>query len=593
MCGIAGYNVKPDWARENLANGEVAAQIDLAWRYNEHRGTDAAGFFCHLADKDDDGNTLLTFKHGESASKMLKDTDLDLTTIPAANVFGAHTRASTLGSPSDDKNNHPVVEGNVWVTHNGHIRNHDDVRRGGDKTKMPEVDSHAIAYALSKVKDPWNIGELVDALKTLKGGYAIHAVWANIPGLSLIARGDSSPLIVRYNPKVGIVYSSEIEASWMMVAQMGFDPKEWELSDMDQWTAMLFFDGEPIAFYSWMPEPTSNTRGNIRYARMIEDEEVYSTDWTKDFAATVGKRHFDEVPESLDLQVVMDEGVPKGKESNRKIPHFSDGWLGARAHEADVIYSIKNNERFFIFVNGVQIVTDRDGKILDLINPERSTGDRWQQNMTKHSMDQIETFGEFLEEFSSFVYDCKEPPNPKFETRREHTIKYYPSDHGAWSVDVWDDDDLEELIDLEAGEIVTLGKWGKLWKHQQNDALLFRKNVRCAEHEQNLMNHALPLQCMFVKSKALEVYALFEHVDLFRKVNEESTITLVPSPGLCNKACDFKVEYFATIELDVDNSYLVPVGEECRVCSSTRWLDKMPAWVEEYRSVKQLELKSE
>ena len=125
ICGLAGYNCSPEWAASYIDQNKQFKMLEAAWRYNQHRGTDSVGY---MMVKAEDSDTIVQ-KWGLSTKEMMevfKEKKIEL--MSAAKVLGAHTRNFTIGSPAIPVNNHPVEYADIYVTHNGHISNHDKIR---------------------------------------------------------------------------------------------------------------------------------------------------------------------------------------------------------------------------------------------------------------------------------------------------------------------------------------------------------------------------------------------------------------------------------------------------------------------------------
>lgn len=138
MCGIAGFSLK----KNSSVNARVLAHSLLA--AIESRGSHASGFAFTS------GNALGYYKNA------VRGGQLPLRTMPRdAKTVILHTRFSTHGSESDNRNNHPVMspDGNIALTHNGVISNHDTVRRSFSpeiQAALPEVDTSVIPALLQE-----------------------------------------------------------------------------------------------------------------------------------------------------------------------------------------------------------------------------------------------------------------------------------------------------------------------------------------------------------------------------------------------------------------------------------------------------------
>lgn len=196
MCGISGvhfFNSKKTsfktWETEMLVN-ELLLGI-------EHRGEDATGIATIRGNGDiwiekADIEAKEFVKHRTSLNKRIKTILL-------------HTRYATKGHQSNNLNNHPVINNNAVITHNGHIRNDDDLFFSNkDLNRTAEVDSEAIAALFNK----YGVEKAHLALQELEGGFAIAAIDQRIPTALVLAKGKSSPLAYYKNDNF-IIWASE------------------------------------------------------------------------------------------------------------------------------------------------------------------------------------------------------------------------------------------------------------------------------------------------------------------------------------------------------------------------------------------------
>jgi len=106
-----------------------------------------------------------------------------------------HVRYATHGSPSDNSNNHPILQGNIIGVHNGVLMNDCDLCE-----KYPydeEVDSAAIFAMLNSktAKKRLNTTIIEDALPELEGNFAIMCADKRRLDSIFVARDGSRPLV--------------------------------------------------------------------------------------------------------------------------------------------------------------------------------------------------------------------------------------------------------------------------------------------------------------------------------------------------------------------------------------------------------------
>ena len=185
MCGITGVYLKNP-AIVDTENDRIQFDrfIDELLLGIEERGRDATGF---VAVRDTHVQLDKKAIPADSFIKTRKRSWLD----GGTRMVLGHTRFATQGHQSHFENNHPVMYGSTFVTHNGHIHNDDAVYEQLELDRYAEVDSSAIAASLH-----WHgFAKAKDALEMLGGGFAIAAIDpVNQPGTLLLAKGGTYPL---------------------------------------------------------------------------------------------------------------------------------------------------------------------------------------------------------------------------------------------------------------------------------------------------------------------------------------------------------------------------------------------------------------
>jgi hypothetical protein len=189
MCGIAGFSLVPNSkinARE-LANALLTSI--------ESRGNMASGYAWAKADG----------QHGDYR-QAVGGSQLPLKELPRnAKTVILHTRFTTHGPASDNRNNHPVTspDGKIMLTHNGVIWNEQSLRAMELKeirSQLPMVDTSVIP-ALLQVRG-------LDGLKELQGDAAIAWLDTDTKDVLHLARLQSSPVAYAWLIDGSFVYAS-------------------------------------------------------------------------------------------------------------------------------------------------------------------------------------------------------------------------------------------------------------------------------------------------------------------------------------------------------------------------------------------------
>lgn len=180
MCGIVGY-VGADNARDIIIDG---------LKKLEYRGYDSAGIALLSGGK-------LTVRKKEGKIANLEKA------IAGENLFGTtgigHTRWATHGAPSDF-NAHPHInsDSSIAIVHNGIIENYVELKewltREHGITFRTETDSEVIAHLLGVLKKTTLEDAVFEAVKMMRGAYAIVAVAKDEPN-KIVAYRKDAPLI--------------------------------------------------------------------------------------------------------------------------------------------------------------------------------------------------------------------------------------------------------------------------------------------------------------------------------------------------------------------------------------------------------------
>lgn len=178
MCGIIGYIGEKNPV-DILINGLKSL---------EYRGYDSAGIALKNKDEIEIIKSVGKIVNLEEKLKQEK-------TIPS-HLGIAHTRWATHGKPTE-KNAHPHTAGRVTLVHNGIIENAEELREKLKKegiTFYSETDTEVVAALINKYYDKDPIEAINQALKEVKGSYALGILFQESDDLYAVRK--DSPLIV-------------------------------------------------------------------------------------------------------------------------------------------------------------------------------------------------------------------------------------------------------------------------------------------------------------------------------------------------------------------------------------------------------------
>jgi glutamine---fructose-6-phosphate transaminase (isomerizing) len=182
MCGIAGY------IGEREAVDVVVDQL----RRLEYRGYDSAGVAAL-------GSELTIVKTEGKLSALEERLDGMNGSLPETRLAVAHTRWATHGRPSTpNAHPHSDCDGKIVVCHNGIIENYLELRhwlaeRG--HRFASETDTEVLPHLIEELYDGDLEAALREALKRVRGSYALGVASVYEPDLLLAARKDS-PLVI-------------------------------------------------------------------------------------------------------------------------------------------------------------------------------------------------------------------------------------------------------------------------------------------------------------------------------------------------------------------------------------------------------------
>ncbi|MDR0900223.1 MAG: glutamine--fructose-6-phosphate transaminase (isomerizing) [Methanobrevibacter sp.] len=190
------------------------------------------------------------------------------------NIGIAHVRWATHGIPNKT-NSHPHMDnsGKIAVVHNGIIENYSEIRENLEKEGYKfksDTDTEVIPNLLEKyMKKGMNLEEaLKEALKIIKGSYAIGAICKDNPREILAAKKDS-PLIIGVDEEKGEYYiASDAPAI------------------LNYTNNIIYLDNGEIAILNDDGVVVKDSNDNI------VDKEIDVINWTADMAEKEGYDYF-------------------------------------------------------------------------------------------------------------------------------------------------------------------------------------------------------------------------------------------------------------------------------------------------------------
>jgi asparagine synthetase B (glutamine-hydrolysing) len=261
LCGIAGFHLRKPNARLDFDPDAMMRDLLLGI---DHRGGDATGYaaFGQSGAVQMQKAACAVWPFLKEARKLPEDVRTSI----------LHTRMATQGKAAFPENNHPVVSGDVYVTHNGHVWNDDEpFAWTGAPARAGRVDSEAISASLA-----WHAWQDAgDALAALDGALAVAAVNAQYPGELVLARGYSSPLCVYVHDAIVVWASTTFVVTEAWRRNIGTAPSWRKVEPLDEGTLLHFYaDGSMRTerFGSYRPVYTTG-RSFGKYVWPDDDED--------------------------------------------------------------------------------------------------------------------------------------------------------------------------------------------------------------------------------------------------------------------------------------------------------------------------------
>jgi glucosamine 6-phosphate synthetase-like amidotransferase/phosphosugar isomerase protein len=195
MCGIAGLSNSPTDAKTNARKVAESLLTGIA-----SRGRHATGAAWYRPETDD---VALTKVAAPVARFLPARAHLFPDLTPAMTL---HTRYATHGSVEVRGNNHPVEHGTILGTHNGVLRNPEELYRLAGRTPGNEVDSEAVMALLNTDRHP------ADVLPHLRGDAALAWLDLRDPAVLHLARVTGRPLCIAQTAGGSLLYASTMAA---------------------------------------------------------------------------------------------------------------------------------------------------------------------------------------------------------------------------------------------------------------------------------------------------------------------------------------------------------------------------------------------
>ena len=206
MCGLAGV-ILQNKSRTEDEMSLVTAGFERMLKSANTRGGHATGF----ALIDNQGNYSI-HKRNVNAHQFLlmPETQMTLDSVTTDDILiMGHTRYATKGSPKINRNNHPIRAGHTIGTHNGWVRNDDELFDKFDLDRFAQVDSEVIFRMYNNAD---SVDDFIDnRLSLIQGKLCI--VWTDLerPEYVYIVKANN-PLEMVYIPSLNtIAYGSTNE----------------------------------------------------------------------------------------------------------------------------------------------------------------------------------------------------------------------------------------------------------------------------------------------------------------------------------------------------------------------------------------------
>lgn len=246
MCGIAGFCLNPKSHERLPEPSKIAAAL---LEQIEARGTDSTGAaWAPRAFK-----RINLHKRAVRAREFIKQGRTDLMQDDTMTAV-LHTRMATQGSPRNNLNNHPILQGPVVGVHNGHLSNDDELFKQLRVARHGEVDSEAAFALIAHGK-----GAITERLPMLRGRAAL--AWMDRRDASRgpvlhLARVSDSPLVIGQTKGGSFMFASTRPLLNAACASLNVD-LVWQ-EECDEGTYLQVQEGKVTTFDTFtVPRPWS------------------------------------------------------------------------------------------------------------------------------------------------------------------------------------------------------------------------------------------------------------------------------------------------------------------------------------------------
>ncbi len=187
MCGIFGLVVNPD---SGMCYNNTKELIKKLFRLSESRGKDAAG----IAVRNSEG--IYIYKRPVSASRLIRSDEyseflekyLKRSYIKEEPLVAiGHSRMTTNGAHTLNRNNQPVIKDGIAGVHNGIITNSDDIFSKNNITKECDVDTEALFGLIKKnLVEYSSLSKSVNkTFEEIEGAASIATFFDDLPAILL------------------------------------------------------------------------------------------------------------------------------------------------------------------------------------------------------------------------------------------------------------------------------------------------------------------------------------------------------------------------------------------------------------------------